>query len=392
MTVASNSNGGAVDYAPAGTLRVRVRTAALLRVAEVLPCPVAMALGASYHIEHLALAATTDTVLLSWSALFVVRALRTGSLPDRMMLADVVIASLCLMASGRAVEVSYSTGWSNPAVAPAVGCAIAAAVVWWRLRAVLAALALALSYLFGVLPALRLGGPPMTAVVGNVLSLVVFTVVAGTISNMLMRHAETIRSTTAAMLAERERVAEQRARYDERSRQYRMLHDTVLSTLNSIARGAEQGPRLRERCAADADLIRGMISADPRAFTGLAGELALVIRDQSALGLRVHRHLGDLPDHLPPAAVSALAGACREALNNVIKHAGAGEAWVTATAGPDGTVTVTVVDRGRGLPRPFTPGLGLTRSVAARMAEAGGGSTVDGEPGQGTCVELTWPR
>jgi len=26
------------------------------------------------------------------------------------------------------------------------------------------------------------------------------------------------------------------------------------------------------------------------------------------------------------------------------------------------------------------------------MAEAGGGSTVDGEPGQGTCVELTWPR
>ena len=106
----------------------------------------------------------------------------------------------------------------------------------------------------------------------------------------------------------------------------------------------------------------------------------------------MHRHLGDLPDHLPPAAVSALAGACREALNNVIKHAGAGEAWVTATAGPDGTIFVTVVDRGRGLPRPFTPGLGLTRSVAARMAEAGGGSTVDGEPGQGTCVELTWPR
>jgi signal transduction histidine kinase len=227
--------------------------------------------------------------------------------------------------------------------------------------------------------------------VGNVLSLVVLTVVAGSISAMLVRHAQQIGLTTAALLAEREAVAE-RARYDERSRQYRLLHDSVLCTLNSIASGAEYGPRLRERCAADAELIRGMISADPRVSGVLAAELALVVHAQFALGLRVHQHFGDLPDHLPPAVVAALAGACREALNNVLKHAGTGEAWVTATAGPDGTLTVTVVDRGPGLPRPFTPGLGLRRSVAARMAEAGGSSSLDSEPGQGTRVELTWPR
>jgi signal transduction histidine kinase len=379
--------------APASTERVLVRTAALLRVAELLPCPLGMAFGAEYQANHLPMAIISYTIQVLWSAVFVAWSLHAGRLPNRMMVADLIVASVCLIASGRSTSVGYSVSWTNPAVAPAMGTAIAAAVSWWPVRAVLASGLLAACYLFGVLPAVRLGGPTLTSVVGNVLSLLVFTAVAGTISSLMMRHARTIRTTTSAMLADREHAAAQQARYDERRRQYRMLHDTVLSTLNSIARGADSNARLRERCAADADLIRGMISSDPRAFTSLSAELALVIRDQSALGLRIHSQFGNVPWDLPSGTVAALAGACREALNNVIKHAGTDEAWVTAASYGNGRVSVTVVDRGRGLPPPpFVPGLGLGRSIAARMAETGGTCVIDSEPGEGTCVELRWPR
>jgi signal transduction histidine kinase len=385
-------HGPGVD-APASTERALVRTAALLRVAELLPCPVAMVFGGGFKTSHMVLAIISYTLQVCWSGVFVARSLRTGTLSNRLMLADLTVSSVCLIVSGRSTLASYSASWTNPAVAPAMGTAIAAGVVWWPVRAMLGSGVLVACYLVGVLPAVRLGGPPLTSVVGNVVSLLMFTAVAGTISALMMRHARAIRSTTLAMLADRELAAARQARYDERSRQYRMLHDTVLSTLNSIARGTVDSKRLRERCAADADLIRGMISGDPRALTSLSAELSHVIRDQSALGLRIHSQFGAVPEDLPSGTVAALAGATREALNNVIKHAGTDEAWVTAASHEDGRVLVTVVDRGRGLPRaPVTPGLGLSRSIAARMAEAGGSYVIDSEPGEGTCVELRWPR
>jgi signal transduction histidine kinase len=190
------------------------------------------------------------------------------------------------------------------------------------------------------------------------------------------------------------RATEERARFAERTRLYRMLHDNVLPTLTAVARGTVSDDRLRARCAADADLIRDLISADARADpappAGLPAELTGVIRDQRALGLRVHARFGSVPEELPAAVIAALAGACREALNNVIKHAGTGEAWLTAI-GIAGAVTVTVVDRGRGMPA-VRAGSGLRQSIGARMAAAGGKSTVDSEAGEGTCVELSWPR
>lgn len=184
-------------------------------------------------------------------------------------------------------------------------------------------------------------------------------------------------------------VAEERARCDERIRLYRMLHDSVLPTLTAIARGTAADARLRERCAADAGLIRGLISAGPRVPASLPVALTEVVQAQQALGLRVHSQFGELPDGLPSQVIAALSGACREALNNVLEHAGTGEAWVTAT-GSGGAVTVTVVDRGRGMPA-VPAGFGVSRSIAARMVEAGGASTIDSEAGEGTRVELTWP-
>lgn len=125
----------------------------------------------------------------------------------------------------------------------------------------------------------------------------------------------------------------------------------------------------------------------------MIAELALVVRHQAALGLRVHSNIGELPEWLPPEATAALVGSCREALNNAAKHAGTDEAWLTACTDQDGSVLISVVDRGRGFdPEFIASGLGMSESIVARMAEAGGTSKVDSGSGQGTCVELRWPR
>ena len=92
----------------------------------------------------------------------------------------------------------------------------------------------------------------------------------------------------------------------------------------------------------------------------------------------------------------AISAAIREALNNVARHSGTTEAWVTITSGPveqPGSVSVLVTDRGRGFDVAGTRrGIGLSQSITARLAEVGGIASVDSEPGQGTTVELRWPR
>ncbi len=188
-----------------------------------------------------------------------------------------------------------------------------------------------------------------------------------------------------------------RVRYAERIAHHRALHDTVLATLTTIARGgvdANSDP-VRSRCAREAAYLRRLIqrSAEEEGpAPGLAAALEGAVRAAEDLELKVTARYHDLPS-VPPEVVSALADAVAEALNNVQRHARTGRAFLTAARHGDG-VLVTVVDRGAG----FAPGavaaghVGLAQSVHARMREAGGFAEVDSAPGEGTVVELRWPR
>jgi len=114
-------------------------------------------------------------------------------------------------------------------------------------------------------------------------------------------------------------------------------------------------------------------------------------RDQSALGLRINQQFDGLPQRFPGHVTGALTGAAREALNNVVKHAGTGEAWLSAYGDGAGGVVVTVVDRGGGFdPEAESTGLGLMRSVRHRVMEVGGKVGIDSAPGEGTSVEMSW--
>jgi signal transduction histidine kinase len=96
---------------------------------------------------------------------------------------------------------------------------------------------------------------------------------------------------------------------------------------------------------------------------------------------------------VPAPVAAAISNAVREALSNVVAHAGTGEAWVEVSLPAPGRLQVTVRDRGAG----FDPAdvdrtrLGLRRSIAERMADCGGQASIWSAPGQGTVVSLSWP-
>ncbi|WP_148085102.1 sensor histidine kinase [Streptomyces sp. 2132.2] len=197
-----------------------------------------------------------------------------------------------------------------------------------------------------------------------------------------------------------------RARRAERTAHHAALHDTVLATLSAIAAGRvdPDAPGLRERCAREAAYVRRLVQFDqePQPAPDAAGgavdvgaALEEAVRAAEGLGLRVEARYHAVPA-VPPHVAGALAAAVGEALNNVRRHAGTDTAFVTATAGTeDGTVEVTVADRGAGFDSRATgrdgPGTGLRRSVHGRLAGIGGWSRVDSSPGEGTVVELRWP-
>jgi signal transduction histidine kinase len=64
---------------------------------------------------------------------------------------------------------------------------------------------------------------------------------------------------------------------------------------------------------------------------------------------------------------------------------------VTATTVGE-ALSVRIVDRGAGFEVDGVTGWGLAQSVTERMRSAGGDVRVSSAPGDGTCVELVWPR
>jgi signal transduction histidine kinase len=187
--------------------------------------------------------------------------------------------------------------------------------------------------------------------------------------------------------------AAENARVGERARQFRLLHDTTLNTLTAIARGSvdPRSEAVRTRCAREADYLRSLIQTGEFVQGPLADELRDAVGVAVQCGLRVHLLCGELCTVKDPDVVKAFCQAAGEALNNVARHSGQAEAWVSAV--DDGeVVSVRIVDRGRGF-RPSADGFGfgLRSSILERMRDVGASASITSVPGQGTCVELVWP-
>jgi signal transduction histidine kinase len=199
----------------------------------------------------------------------------------------------------------------------------------------------------------------------------------------------------------------------ERREHERLLHDTVLNTLTAISR-AGRPEAVVARCQRDIRVLERMLSEpeDPtaavRSGDGLLAGIEAVASEMRGRGLEVHVEAQSSgtaepgePEGpaIPVPVAEAITQAAREALANVVAHAGTGEAWVTVglTAPGDAAarsagLRVTIRDEGVGFdPARVGPArLGLRRSIIERVADWGGSVSVQSAPGEGTVVTLSW--
>jgi signal transduction histidine kinase len=207
---------------------------------------------------------------------------------------------------------------------------------------------------------------------------------------------------TAGVLAERERLA-------------REIHDTLaqgLSSIQLLLRAAERALPGRpeaagahvvqaRRAAVDnlAEARRFVAALTPPALDGttLAGALERLC---ATTGAQHHvavtfRRTGT-PRALPTALEVALLRVAQSALSNTVRHSGAATGEVTLAHLEDG-VRLDVVDDGAGFdpgrlpaPDPAAGGFGIA-AMRARARSLGGTLAVESSPGRGTAVSAWFP-
>lgn len=411
------------DTSPAVDLHRKIRgVVAVAVVASRLTTLLMIAFAVAAAINSRAysnppLAAAVHLVLAVWTPVFVVLVLRRDPVPGWALAGDVAVTTAGMVALAEAGRTAMFSDLANPDLEPiTVTVALAVALLSASARATIAACAvMAVGYVFA-------SRSVIDDVAGaiSIVSVASWQAGAGWSGLVFIRRlravARAVDVATEEVTAARERLAARRAHTEERRRafaeqirRYRALHDGPLRTLTALAGpgpAAHPDPILRQQCAASVDVLRGAAPDDAGStLTDLSLALIEAGNDVAAYGLRVEYHFANLPDDLPPEVVRALRRAAAEALSNVVAHAGIERVRLTALAASPPPVVpqpvvpevpvvrVAVVDQGVGFdPASTRPGYGIRHSIVARMAEVGGEAVVDSHPGQGTRVDLWWPR
>jgi signal transduction histidine kinase len=296
----------------------------------------------------------------------------------------------------------------------AAGYPVAAAVTWGAARGVgggvAAGLVLGVSLAAGqLLNGIDLAGEEPAVLLdlaGGTLNFAIAGGAVGLVARLLERSAGQLQVATEETIRARERAA----RLAERESLARQIHDSVLQALAMVhKRGRElaaggpvppdQVAGLAEMAAGQERALRSLILRDPEADQTPAGAASLraaleaLAAAERALPVTVGA-TGAL--WLPARQVEELSAAVRQALDNVVEHAGASRVALFAEEEDDGVVVLTVRDDGRGFAyderRLLAEGkIGLAKSVKGRVEQLGGGMVVTSRPGAGTEIELRVP-
>jgi signal transduction histidine kinase len=283
--------------------------------------------------------------------------------------------------------------WTSPAAASASGVTWVVAVAGitvityaWQLGLAAHAAATLVVMAAVLVGAAVADTPGWVDVVPVQLWMVIEAVLSRALYVLVRRGARAADAAVARGERARRDEAVTQARRDDEHEYLAALHDTASATLLMVGSGVadRRTPWLSEQAARDLATIGGD-------HTRPADEvdLSACLREVAApLPLTVRWEMPS-PLVVAGADAAALVGGVREALTNVVRHAGVGEAAVSAWR-EDNRVVVEVVDDGAG----FDPGhsgehrYGLTRSIVERMTRTGGHAEVTSSPGAGTRVRF----
>ncbi|MGI8505599.1 MAG: HAMP domain-containing sensor histidine kinase [Solirubrobacteraceae bacterium] len=214
-----------------------------------------------------------------------------------------------------------------------------------------------------------------------------------TFNEMLERLEAERREATGRVLAGQEA---------ERLRIAQELHDQVGQELTAVLLGlarvqSHAEPRLRDEVLEVQDAVRASLEdvrrialeLRPEALDdlGLISALAVLCeRFSERSGLEVSQRIAEHLPQLDPDTELVLYRVAQEALTNVARHSGVDRAELTLEAEPaDRAVTLTVSDRGAGLPAGHEPGTGM-RGMAERAALVSARLEIGGGPAGIGCV------
>lgn len=379
MTITARWNAAGQTEVTLAYAVVLFRTAGLVEIAIVT------GQNASDYSDHaVRVVAALLTAIALESVVLCAACLKARRVRPWWTVADLTFTVALLVASAM---VSARYGGLYIAYPYSVICSVAFGIGLRRPGAVLAATCvLAAGYLYG---GGHLHADPAANVVVNAITYFPNTMVAWAVARQFRRmgrELEASRSREAALVRDQERL-----------RHARMLHDRVLQTMETLARGQWiADAALKARVAEEAVWLRRLVEGTDQSTGDLFTQLGELVARAARDGLYVELNYATLRgsavlDALDPQRSAAVVGAVSEALTNVVKHAATDSAVLRLAATPS-TLVVTVLDKGRGFdPHDRPEGMGLRESVRGRVTESGGTVRIDTAPGAGTYLEITMP-
>jgi two-component system, NarL family, sensor histidine kinase DesK len=222
---------------------------------------------------------------------------------------------------------------------------------------------------------------------------IVFTIIVGAIT---IHFAQVGRGNARLRLAHDE--IEHLAKVAERERIARDLHDLLGHTLSLVILKAELATKLADR---DPQRARDEIRDVERIAREALAEVRFAVRGYRSGGLQaeIDRARSALETagvalecalsttFIPPSHEAVLCLALREAVTNIVRHAGARTCRLTVAASSE-SCSLTIADDGRGGSAPFGSGLA---GMHERVELLGGTLTRDGRNGTTLVVTLPLP-
>jgi signal transduction histidine kinase len=373
--------------------QVLLRATVLFRLGGLAQVTIAVSLDSDRYPDLGATMVLVAAVVVE-SAAFMLACRARSRIVSGYLVADTVFCVAALVASAALTAPRDGHTWAHFMYPFSLLVSIGIGLGLPRLRAVLALTAfLAAGY---ATSAVYLHGDPVWNVLPNTVSYFPNIVVTWAVARYLRASSREVDASREEAVAHAEALAAER----QRAHHARLLHDRVLQTLETLARGGWlPDETLRSHVASEAAWLRAFVEGQgSREGSGdLIAELNALVQSQARMGLHVEFHAAALRETgqwrqwLTPKVVTALIEAAHEALTNVRKHAGVSTATMRASAGGAG-ITLGVLDHGRGFDlSKASCGTGLRLSILDRMAGIGGAARVDSAVGNGTYVELTYP-
>lgn len=323
-------------------------------------------------------------IAIAWTAGYSGRLDRRGS-SYQLVTADVIVVSaVCFLArSGDRIDVpATQSAW-----ALALGSFVAVTYQWHTSIAggLVAALVIDAALLAGTVAAV---GGSWHEEIPSLLWILTEAALSRAVWILVRRAARAADRVAADAHRARRRTELAAARREDERRSAGLLHDTAATTLMMVGTG--QVRRTDRWLAGQARRDLGALAQLPAA-AGRSDVVALLreVVDGTPVAVRFSARDPRMP--LPPDVAEAISGGVREALTNVLRHAGVRAASVTVTPVGAGVV-VEVSDQGRG----FDPAVvaptrrGLSEAVHDRMREVGGEATITSRAGAGTTIRLEW--